>query len=113
MDGSKGLERRIGQEGNRTERQKEKNAMAKVGWMDEWRVDWPMHGTRNIFKIAVIQSMMHRRIHGILCIADGRSVCVRDLRFIAISDCRSCFFVRVQNGLMMGRELNHHMGDRQ
>ena len=31
MDGSKGLGRTIGQEGNRTERQKEKNAMARVG----------------------------------------------------------------------------------
>lgn len=51
-----------GRESNRTP---EKNAMARVGWMDEWRVDWPMHGTSNILKIAVIQSM-HRRIHGIL-----------------------------------------------
>ena len=35
MDGSKGLGRRIGQEGNGTEHQKEKNAMAQGG-TEEW-----------------------------------------------------------------------------
>ena len=55
---------------------------------------------------------MHHRIHVILCIADGRSVCVRGLRFIVISDCTWCLFVRLQDGLLMGRESNDHVGDR-